>query len=130
MRDDEVDEDVVALAASDPANPYGWLLPWPELAGERSQGARRATGTAVVLVGGVPALYLDRSGRRLRTFTDVSEEQIERALPALRDVARYRPRGAIALERVNEESALSSQLLPQLERAGFRQDYRFLRISG
>ena len=130
VRDDDDAQAAVALAASDPANPWGWLLPWPEVSGERGQGARRAIGAAVVLVGGVPVLYLDRSGRRLRTFADTSEAQLELALPALRDVARYRPRGAIVLERVNEESALSSRLLPQLERAGFRQDYRFLRISG
>jgi ATP-dependent Lhr-like helicase len=142
VRDEDAEAEVVALAAADPANPYGWLLPWPPISGggdtsavnEKASargtlGPRRATGAAVVLVGGVPVLYLDRNARRLRTFADVSEEQLERALPALRDVARFRPRGAITLERINDESVLSSVLLPQLERAGFRRDYRFLRIT-
>jgi ATP-dependent helicase Lhr and Lhr-like helicase len=131
VRDEDAEAEVVALAASDPANPYGWLLPWPALsgAGDSTQGARRAAGAAVVLVGGEPVLYLDRNAHRLRTFADVDEEQFERALPALREIARYRTRGAITLERINDESALSSSLLPQLERAGFRMDYRFVRIT-
>ena len=160
VRDEDAETEVVALAATDPANPYGWLLPWPPLssAGATSAadgastedasakpastedasarqavrgtlGPRRAVGAAVVLVGGVPVLYLDRNARRLRTFADVTEEQLEHALPALRDIARHRTRGAIRLERINDESALSSALWPQLERAGFTRDYRFVRIT-
>jgi ATP-dependent helicase Lhr and Lhr-like helicase len=142
VRDEDAEAEVVALAAADPANPYGWLLPWPPLSGpggasaadeeapaRGTAGPRRATGAAVVLVGGVPVLYLDRNARRLRTFSDVDDEQLERALPVLRDIARYRSRGAINLERINNESAMSSALLPQLERAGFRPDYRYLRIT-
>ena len=151
VRDEDAEDEVVALAATDPANPYGWLLPWPPLTGAGATsavdgastkdasamqasargtvGPRRATGAAVVLVGGVPTLYLDRKARRLRTFSDVTEEQLERALPALRDIARYRTRGAISLERINDEPAMSSALLPQLERAGFTRDYRFVRIT-
>jgi ATP-dependent helicase Lhr and Lhr-like helicase len=142
VRDEDAEAELVGLAAADPANPYGWLLPWPALTGAGGAGAgddedsarapvgaRRAAGAAVVLVGGVPVLYLDRNARRLRTFAGVDEEQLELALPALRDIARYRPRGEISLERIDDESALSSPLLPQLERAGFRRDYRFLRIT-
>ncbi|MBN1630958.1 MAG: DEAD/DEAH box helicase, partial [Thermoleophilia bacterium] len=134
VRDEDAEGEVVALAATDPANPYGWLLPWPPLSGAGAStrgtaGPRRAGGAAAVLVGGVPVLYLDRKARRLRTFADVTEEQLERALPALRDIARYRPRGAISLERINDESAMSSALLPRLESAGFTRDYRFVRIT-
>ncbi|MBN1320128.1 MAG: hypothetical protein JXA87_04715 [Thermoleophilia bacterium] len=86
VRDEDTEAEVVALAAADPANPYGWLLPWPPLssAGAASAadgastedasagqatvrgtlGPRRAVGAAVVLVGGVPVLYLDRNARR------------------------------------------------------------------
>jgi len=146
VSDEDAEAEVVALAAADPANPYGWLLPWPPFAGSGGRGglttaatgalpargtlgARRAVGAAVVLVGGVPVLYLDRNARRLRIFADVAEEQLERALPALRDIARCRPRGAITLERIDDDSALSSPLVPRLERAGFRRDYRYLRIT-
>jgi len=129
VRDLDDQGDVVALAASDPANPYGWLLPWPPLTVEGAHGARRAVGAVTVLVAGDPVLFLDQAGRRLRTFADVQAEQIARALPALREVARGRARGSLTLHRVDHHSAIRSPLMPMLERAGFRQDYRFLRID-
>jgi ATP-dependent Lhr-like helicase len=84
-RDPEPGHEVLALAAVDPANPYGALLPWPgggagkdgdgEPGGERDRpgaddGAapRRAAGARVVLVKGEPVLYVERGGRRLRVF--------------------------------------------------------------
>ena len=130
VRDASVHEhEVVALAATDPANPYGWLLPWPELSGTVPQGARRATGAAVVLVDGVPVLYLDRNGRRLRTFAAAQQEAIERALPALKTIARASARGAVVLEHIGEDTALTSPLLPTLRAAGFKQSYRYLSLS-
>ncbi|HEX6588754.1 MAG TPA: DEAD/DEAH box helicase [Longimicrobiales bacterium] len=129
VRDAEVrEQDVVALAATDPANPYGWLLPWPELTEAEGHGPRRSTGAAVVLVDGEPVLYLDRNGRRLRTFADASAQEIDRALPALRTIARARPRGLV-LDRIGNESAIRSELAPRLREAGFTQDYKYLRLT-
>jgi ATP-dependent helicase Lhr and Lhr-like helicase len=132
-RDTPGDGTVVAMAATDPANPWGWLLPWPELAEENgaaapTRGARRAAGTAVVLVDGQPILYLDRDGRRLRTFAAADEQAVIRALPALRDLARGRPSRALTLERVGADAATNSPLTPLLRTAGFVQDYRFMRL--
>ena len=136
-RDESADvSEVVALAATDPANPYGWLLPWPEVAGEDgSDGTRplavprRAAGAVVVLVGGGPVLYLDRAGRRLRTFASAGEEELARALTALPQVARTRPRRALALARVDGDPATRSGLTPLLRAAGFREEYRFMRLT-
>ena len=61
----EVDSALV-LAATDPANPYGAALPWPERGGR----ARRAAGALVVLRDGLPLVYVERGGRSLLTFTD------------------------------------------------------------
>src|SRR5581483_5450455 len=44
----------LVLAATDPANPYGVALPWPV------KGPQRAAGAYVVLLDGVPSLYLER----------------------------------------------------------------------
>jgi ATP-dependent Lhr-like helicase len=52
----------VVLAATDPANPYGAALPWPGDAGGRGQ---RVAGAYVVLLDGVPSLYVERGGRGL-----------------------------------------------------------------
>ena len=55
----------LVLAATDPANPYGAALPWPDRPGGRPS---RAAGAYVVLVDGEPAAYLERGGRSLVTF--------------------------------------------------------------
>ena len=47
----------LVLAATDPANPFGLVLPWPV------KGPQRAAGAYLVLVDGTPALYLERGGR-------------------------------------------------------------------
>ena len=53
--------DALVLAAADPAQPYGAALPWPKLAGGR---AARVAGAQVVLLGGEPALFVERGGSR------------------------------------------------------------------
>jgi ATP-dependent helicase Lhr and Lhr-like helicase len=131
-RDEQPTGTVIALAATDPANPWGWLLPWPDLAdaaGDAARGARRATGAAVVLLDGRPVLYLDRDGRRLRSFADASDEDVARAVTGLRDIARSRPGRQLSIEQVGAESALRSALAPVLKGVGFVQDYRYLRLK-
>lgn len=128
-RDAASENTVVALAATDPANPWGWLLPWPALAtDDAARGARRAAGSVVILLDGVPILFLDRDGRRLRIFADATEGDIVRALPALRDVARTRPSRTLNIERIGSEPAIRSPLAALLTEAGFRLDYRYLRL--
>ncbi|GAA1170099.1 ATP-dependent helicase [Ornithinimicrobium humiphilum] len=65
--------DVVLLAATDPANPYGAAVPWPERGeGEETATAHRPgrkAGAMVVLVDGDLALYLERGGRSALTFS-------------------------------------------------------------
>ncbi len=56
--------EVVVLAATDPANPYGVTAPWPESA----RRPVRAAGAWVALVGGEPAVYVERGGRGLVSF--------------------------------------------------------------
>jgi ATP-dependent Lhr-like helicase len=64
----------VALAATDPANPYGAALPWPELPlappeGRTVRPARRA-GTLVLLVDGHVQAFVDRGGKHLLWWAD------------------------------------------------------------
>jgi ATP-dependent Lhr-like helicase len=59
----------VVLAATDPANPYGAALSWPDTAGRPT----RASGALVVLVDGHLAAFLDRGGRSLLTFVAPSD---------------------------------------------------------
>jgi ATP-dependent Lhr-like helicase len=60
------------FAATDPAQPYGAALAWPEPAGDtggRAGRPSRAAGAYVVLRDGVLVAYLERGGRTLATFT-------------------------------------------------------------
>ena len=56
MRDVPDEPRTVTVAATDPANPYGSILPWPE-AGSRQEAARptRSVGARVILVDGQAA---------------------------------------------------------------------------
>ncbi|MCW2639997.1 MAG: putative ATP-dependent helicase, partial [Dactylosporangium sp.] len=80
------ESDTLVLAATDPANPYGAALPWPERvvdAGDgESAGHRpgRKAGALTVLVDGELALYVERGGRTLRSFVDGSDALAAAAL--------------------------------------------------
>src|SRR5207248_3408306 len=78
-RDGEEPEALV-LAAADPAQPYGAALPWPKRSGAR---AARVAGAQVVLLGGRPALYVERGGRSLAPLRDPDEVWLRPALAAL-----------------------------------------------
>src|SRR5207302_608114 len=75
-RDDE--SRIVALAAADPAKPYGTSIPWPEHEGRMA----RVAGAHVVLDGGELRLYLERGGRSLLTVTGVQRSHLQ-ALAAI-----------------------------------------------
>ena len=66
----------MALAATDPANPYGAALPWPERVADDAGDGRPATGPAArparwsCWSTATLALYVERGGRTLLTFTD------------------------------------------------------------
>jgi ATP-dependent Lhr-like helicase len=97
----------LVLAATDPANPYGSVLPWPV------KGPQRAAGAYVVLRDGGPCLYLERGGRSLlslRPHDGSWEESAVSSLAQLVSDGRFR---RLALERFDEA------LTPVLRDAGF-----------
>ncbi len=94
----------VTLAATDPANPYGAALPWPEREDAGHRPGRKA-GALVVLVDGHVALYVERGGRTLLTFT-TAPDVLTPAAASLADAVR-----AGALGRLTVEKADGSQLL-------------------
>jgi len=129
LRDKEDGDPVALIAATDPANPYGWLLPWPDF-GHAGRPPRRATGSRVVLVGGAPVLYLNRTGRAVKVRSGASDLELSRAIPALEEFARSRRRKDLEVETIDGERALSSDLRGAFERAGFTASYRVLRLQG
>jgi ATP-dependent Lhr-like helicase len=113
--------EVVHLAATDPANPYGALIKWPEAAAGRSLA--RAAHATVILINGALAAYLSRGGRTMQVFLPEEEPdrtQIARALAArLRLLASTPDRGGLAIMEIDGESAEKHPLGVQLREAGF-----------
>jgi ATP-dependent Lhr-like helicase len=114
-RDDDEPEPLV-LAAADPAQPYGAVLPWPKRSGAR---AARVAGAHVVLLGGRPALFVERGGRSLVPLQDPDPEWLRVALAALVDHTRRFGRKRLAVERFDGEPVAESDALPLLVEAGF-----------
>jgi ATP-dependent Lhr-like helicase len=111
---------VVSLAATDPANPYGSILPWPELAGR----AARAAGAHVVLRGGLLRLYIERGARSVLTAGPVLSLDVA-ALAAL--AARA---GRMEVLTVDGAPVAASSIAPLLRDAGFAVSPRGLVLYG
>jgi ATP-dependent Lhr-like helicase len=123
-------EPVLVLAALDPAQPYGAALRWPGRdAGGGGRGPARVPGAFVVLVGGDPVLYLERSGRGLLTLVEAGDPRLERALGALVDAVGAGRVPRLGIERVDGEPAPGSRLGPALIAAGFQEGPRRLTLS-
>ena len=120
------------LAATDPANPYGAALAWPEPEGPAGHRPGRKAGAVVVLVGGRLVLYLERGGRTLLSFSS-AEAHLEAAAGALAAVARSGRLGRLTLSRADGAELLDRQVLAgplatALARAGFGATPRGLRL--
>ncbi|OBG26808.1 ATP-dependent helicase [Mycobacterium alsense] len=124
----------VALAAADPANPYGAALPWPASGkGTEAPGARpgRKAGALVVLVDGELAWFLERGGRSLLTFTDDPAAD-HAAAGALAELVADRRVASILVERVDGTPALQpgapQAAVTALAEAGFARTPRGMRL--
>jgi len=119
------DARALVLAATDPANPYGAALPWPEAPGGH-RPARKA-GALTVLVDGRCVLYVERGGRTLLSFDD-EPARLQPAVDALALAVRDGQLGKLAVERADGAAVLASPLASALETAGFRPSPRGLRL--
>jgi ATP-dependent Lhr-like helicase len=117
----------LVLAAADPAQPWGAALDWPATAGESKHRPGRKAGALVVLVGGLPTLYVERGGRSLLSFTD-DEELLRAAAHALAAAVREGWLGSLAVERADGVGSLGSHLAEVLTEAGFRATPKGLRL--
>jgi ATP-dependent Lhr-like helicase len=120
----------LVLAATDPANPYGAALPWPERAGEPG-GHRpgRKAGALVVLVDGTLVLYVERGGRTLLSWSD-DADSLRAAADALALAVRDGALGAMRVERADGEAIQATPLGAALAEAGFHVTPRGLRLRG
>ena len=119
-RDAPVDDPIV-LPATDPAQPYGAAIAWPDSAGRPA----RAAGAYVVLQGGQPLAFLDRAARQVTTFASSEAEPAAwiEALSTLVKDGRFR---RLELHRIDGIPVRESPLRSALEAAGFVGGYRGL----
>ncbi|MCU1499883.1 MAG: putative ATP-dependent helicase [Acidimicrobiales bacterium] len=113
-------DDVVVLAATDPAQPYGASLPWPPTDGRPA----RAAGALVVLVDGEAAVYVERGGRSLLTFPAAVVDG--RWAGALASVVSSGRRRSLEIAKVDGAPARESGLADTLRAAGFGDGYKGL----
>ena len=129
----------LALAATDPANPYGAALPWPavpnthtETAGpangadKRGHRPGRKAGALVVLVDGALALYIERGGKSVLTF-GLGDDILPVAAQALAAVV-VSSGGKLRVERVDGVFVIGTPLGDALVRAGFSTTPQGLRL--
>ncbi len=117
----------LVLAATDPANPYGAALAWPEVAGSHRPG--RKAGALVVLSGGELVLYVERGGRSLLSWSQ-EPEVLQSAADALALAVRDGALGRLTVQKADGEHVLGagSPLAGALEAAGFHPTPRGLRM--
>ena len=89
----QLPDGAVVLAATDPANPWGAALRWPERDAGGHQPGRKA-GALVVAVDGRLVLYVERGGRTLLSWPS-DDETLEAAARGLADAVQ---RGEVLLQ--------------------------------
>ncbi|MDQ1552015.1 MAG: ATP-dependent helicase Lhr and Lhr-like helicase, partial [Actinomycetota bacterium] len=124
-RDDDAVPDLAAvtLAATDPANPYGAALGWPATEGHRPG---RKAGALVVLVDGRLAVYIERGGKTVLTFTP-DETVLAAAGVSLAATVRL-GLGRLRVERVDGEFSVGTPFGSALATAGFAPTPQGLRL--
>ncbi|MBD8607769.1 ATP-dependent helicase [Aeromicrobium sp. CFBP 8757] len=132
LEDDRpTDAAAVTLAATDPANPYGAALPWPDRpvdeASTRHRPARKA-GSLVVLHDGHLVLYLERGGKKALVFDD-DPARLEAAGRSLATLVRARRMSRLTVETADGRPVASSPLGAALLEAGFEQTIKGVRID-
>ena len=114
----EPDTAPVVLAATDPAQPYGAALAWPESPGRPT----RAAGAHVVLADGEPVVELERGGRSLVTFlqAETTDAWIDAVIGLVKDGRLPK----LEIAKVDGVAIRETRWAARLESAGFTPAYR------
>jgi ATP-dependent Lhr-like helicase len=109
----ELRPELVVLAATDPANPYGATLGWPESSGVR---LARDAGAYVLLFGGELIGFLERGRKSLTILTSEPSHYLGVGQALATIAGRHR---RTTLSTVNGAPAQASPLAPVLAEWGF-----------
>ncbi|MFN2544146.1 MAG: DNA glycosylase AlkZ-like family protein, partial [Actinomycetota bacterium] len=106
-------EKLVLVAAADPANAYGGLLPVPA---DKPYRVHRVPGNWLILRGGRPVLGIEGGGRRLHAL---SADGVEEAVALVPQLAERALRGRLTVEEWNGMPVTATEGAELLQRAGF-----------
>ncbi len=121
---EEVSGEMIVLAATDPAQPYGAALPWPDHSGR----VARLAGAHVILAGGHPVAFVDVGGRKLVTFPAAADHP---AWPdAVAGLVRRGRNRQMSVEQIDGESSAGSDWAQAFRTAGFTDGYKGLTMRG
>lgn len=124
------------LAATDPANPYGAALPWPDLPAQVKHRPARRAGAMVVLTDGRLVAYVERGAKTLLLFDSTTQDPDQDARPtlqaatALATLVRSGRINTITVHTINGHSALGApgDICQALHNAGFIATPRGFRV--
>ena len=122
--------DAWVLAATDPAQPFGAALPWPESSGRPA----RAIGAYALIVDGDLCAYLERGGKRLLTFEAASRhDSWVQMLGSFASATGFGGSSSsssrvrrLRIETIDGESATASPWAEALRAVGFTEGYKGL----
>jgi ATP-dependent Lhr-like helicase len=113
------DPGLVVLAATDPANPFGSVLPWPDTDGR----PMRTAGARVAIESGELLAWMDAAGRKVCVFT-TDTPRTGAAVEALAT-----SHGRVSIAHVGTESVHEHVLAPELLERGFNSGYKGFTLS-
>ena len=112
--------EMLMLAATDPANPYGSLMKWPS-GGDASSSLTRSVGARVVLCDGALIAYLRRGNANVQVFLPDEEPARGQAAKALAEFLfqRAQAEGGMLITTVNGLSVAEDPMAKTWLEAGF-----------
>ena len=102
------------LASTDPANPFGGILAWPDTRGRPT----RTAGSRVAINNGSPVAWMDRSGKRVCLFSQDADRSAE-GIEALASA-----HGRASVEQIDGDPIHDHDIAPVLRERGFGSGYR------
>ncbi len=120
VRRDGDKSEMLMLAATDPANPYGALLKWPA-GGDTGSSLTRSVGARVVLCDGALLAYLRRGNPNVQVFLPEEEPARGQAAKALAIffVERAQMEGGMLVASINGIAVAESFIARTLLESGF-----------
>jgi len=110
---------LVVLAATDPANPFGSIIPWPETDGRPTRTAR----ARVAIENGDLLAWMDAAGRRVYVFST----NPQRSAAAIESLAKAH--GRVSIAHIGSETIHEHALATDLLERGFSSGYKGFTLS-